>query len=131
MAPAADSAPKRVLVVDNEAGICALLREVLARDGLAVSVAEDGLQAFAELRGGGFDLLVTDLTMPGMNGGELIAALGELAAPPRVLIVSGFLDAATERSLGEHPLVCGVFRKPFDVFEFAQRACEIVHGGGG
>ena len=115
-----------VLVADNDGGVNDLLREVLSRFGLRNAAVSDGMSALRYLERGGVSLLVCDLDMPEMSGRELIERLAELPEAPPVLVVSGYLDARSERDLASRPGVRGVFRKPFDVFAFAEKAAEVV-----
>lgn len=67
-----------ILVVDDEEVVRASLRAILRRAGHLVTVAEDGVRALAELRKNPrFDLVVTDLVMPELDGTRLIAAMQE------------------------------------------------------
>jgi DNA-binding NtrC family response regulator len=67
----------RVLVVDDEAPIRAALERMLASMDYEVVTAMDGLQAQQELRQGSFDLVITDLSMPGADGFEVLRAVRE------------------------------------------------------
>ena len=62
----------RILVVDDEQGVRAFLADALAAAGHDVVEAEDGEAAYRALRGGAFDVLVTDLQMPRLDGMELL-----------------------------------------------------------
>jgi CheY-like chemotaxis protein len=123
-----DAAPESplVLVADNDRGVNDLLREVLARVGLRTAAVADGAAALQVVAEGRVALLVCDLDMPKLGGGDVLAALGRLPDPPPVLVVSGYLDPHTERVLAAHRHVRGIFRKPFDVFAFAETARRIV-----
>jgi len=123
---AAEPAHGLVLVADNDSGVNDLLREVLSRFGLRNAAVGDGASALEFLQRGGVSLLVCDLDMPEMSGRELLDRLAEVPEAPPVLVVSGYLDARSERDLAARPGVRGVFRKPFDVFAFAARAAGVV-----
>ncbi|MEM7202784.1 MAG: response regulator [Planctomycetota bacterium] len=123
--PAAQGAPL-VLVVDNDLGVSTLLQEVLARCGLRTAGVADGVAALRFLEGGSVSLVVCDLDMPEMGGLELLDELERRKVRAPVLIVSGYLDGDLERRLADRPSVVGVFRKPFDVFVFAERAREVL-----
>jgi CheY-like chemotaxis protein len=115
-----------VLVADNDGGVNDLLREVLSRVGLRTAAVADGAAALQVIAAGGVALLVCDLDMPKLGGSDVLAELARSPDPPPVLVVSGYLDAHTERALTAHRHVRGVFRKPFDVFAFAEAARRIV-----
>lgn len=63
----------RILVADDEEGIREFVAEALEIDGHRVTTAADGAQAAARLDREAFDLLVTDLKMPGLDGMQLLA----------------------------------------------------------
>src|SRR6185436_10855392 len=83
--------PLRILVVENEPVSRQVIVEYLQRDGHLVETALDGREGLQRFQAGSFDVVVTDRAMPGMNGLELSAAIGQLAGPrPTVIIMSGF-----------------------------------------
>ncbi|MHC4408003.1 MAG: hybrid sensor histidine kinase/response regulator, partial [Planctomycetota bacterium] len=79
----------RILVVDDEPEIRRLARDMLQGAGYEVTTADSGEQALS-LYGRGFDLVVLDFIMPGLNGSEVLRALRAVDANVRVLMVSGF-----------------------------------------
>lgn len=84
--PVAEDRPTRILVVDDDAVLRKLAEERLSNEGMEISVAEDGEAAWNALLASPFDLALIDLSMPGMDGFELIAKLRE-HAPTRHLPV--------------------------------------------
>lgn len=70
----------RILVVDDEAAIVQVVAIKFRNAGLEVETAGDGAEALAMLRARAFDLVVTDLQMPEMNGIELARAMSADAA---------------------------------------------------
>ena len=81
----------RVLVVDDESAICELTRRLLSRHGYEVHVADSGNEALVVLTAQGpFDLLLTDVVMPGMSGPELVAAASVAHPGLRVQLMSGY-----------------------------------------
>src|SRR3970282_159133 len=74
--PFSTPAPKlgRLLVVDDEAELMTALREMLTRQGYEVAGFTSGREALEALREGEFDLLLTDLMMPGLDGIALLRA---------------------------------------------------------
>ncbi len=115
-----------VLIADNDPAVAALLAEVLARSGLRVRTVHDGEAARAEARAPGVAVLVCDLDMPRLSGTEVVESLADLAAPPHVVVVSGYLDAAIRQRLAALPYVRSVLAKPFDLLAFAGHVRELV-----
>ena len=70
----------RILVVENDRDSLTLIQRVLAKQGALVQIAESGLEGLAALKNHHFDLLVSDIGMPEMDGFALIEALRELPA---------------------------------------------------
>lgn len=119
----------RVLIADNDPGVQQLLAEVLRRQGFAVTTADDGLVARDLLQPGAFAVLVCDLDMPRCSGNELLSWLARQPGAPPCIVVSGFLDETTARSLADLPCVRALLRKPFDVFAFAATVRRLAAAG--
>ena len=85
---------KKVLLVDDEADILEMLRYNLEREGIAVSVASNGLEALEVAAREHPDLVVLDIMMPGMDGVEVCGQLRRMPGLEHVLIA--FLTARTE-----------------------------------
>ena len=90
--------PKRILIVDDEAGMRLALSEVLKRCGYAVGAAQHGREALKMLAGGGFELIISDIKMPVMDGMELLKELGERRIHLPVIMITAFgtVDTAVE-----------------------------------
>lgn len=105
--------PASVLIVDDEQGIRDLLTWELEGHGYQVVAAADGAGALQALAHAEFDLVISDVRMPGLSGLELLRKAKELAPDTDVLIASAFADP-------EYTLEClrgGAFdfiQKPFD-----------------
>lgn len=105
---------RRVLAVDDEAGILEVLRAALRRRGYEVVVAEDGASAIGRLeREGPFDLVILDLVMPGATGQRVFRQI-RARWPVPVLFHSGFRGA---ESLAEELLepATGFLQKPWSL----------------
>ena len=88
----------RVLVVDDESSMREFLAICLGRAGHEVATASGGAEAIAKLdrvSDGGFDLVVTDLTMPGVGGMEVLRHANSLPEPPLVLMITAFATSET------------------------------------
>ncbi len=113
-ASAASAGRPRVLVVDDEASIRDLLSKTLALAEYDVDLAPDGRTALERLRIIPYDLLITDLKMPGVDGLAVIREARRLKADIPVIIITGF---STEASAIEavNLGVSGYLTKPFRV----------------
>lgn len=111
--PARSSTPTRILVVDDEAHVRELLRDVLENEGCEVRLAESGHQALALFNSRDFDAVFTDLGMPGMSGWELARAvrLRDTRMPLAVITGWGEVVGSSERHAAQ---VDWVVPKPFD-----------------
>src|SRR5262245_48019951 len=111
---AASGGRPRVLVVDDEASIRDLLSKTLALAEYDVDMAPDGRTALERLRIIPYDLLITDLKMPGVDGLTVIREARRLKADLPVIIITGFSNEASAIeavNLG----VSGYLTKPFRV----------------
>jgi len=101
-----------ILVVEDEGAVRAFVERVLRSLGYTVLFAQHGLDALQLAhRGLAFDLLLTDMVMPGLNGSELAARLTARQPRLRVIYMSGYAEHAT---LPEELLAQGVvLQKPF------------------
>ncbi len=117
----------RVLVVDDEPSIRDLLSKMLALVDYHVDVASDGQSALEHMRLGRYDLLITDLRMPGMDGISVIHAARRLQADLPVIIITGFSTEASAieaANLG----VAGYLTKPFRVPKVLEAAANALGG---
>ncbi len=113
-APAGPPSRSRILVVDDEAAIRELLAKTLALAEYDVDVAPDGGSALERLRTLPYDLLITDLKMPGIDGLTVIREGRRYRPDLPVIIITGF---STEASAIEaiNLGVSGYLIKPFRV----------------
>ena len=88
-------APAKILVVDDEEQIAQLLAGILRSDGHEAEYVTDGEAALARIRQGGFDLLMTDLRMPKMDGMRLIREAKEADPDVDALVMTAYSSADT------------------------------------
>ncbi len=105
---------ERVLVVDDEAAIRALVAKIVERAGLPVDSARDGAEAIEKLEANSYAVLVVDLMMPNVDGFAVVEHLKERGGPRPAIIVITAGDTAAIRRL-DGSLVHSVLRKPFDI----------------
>ncbi|MEO7274897.1 MAG: response regulator [Vicinamibacterales bacterium] len=112
--PVAPVGRPRVLVADDEPSVRELLAKTLALAEYDVDVAIDGRAAVERLRVLPYDLLITDLKMPGADGLTVIREARRLKADMPIIIITGFSSEASAIeavNLG----VSGYLTKPFRV----------------
>ncbi|HET9554178.1 MAG TPA: sigma-54 dependent transcriptional regulator [Anaeromyxobacteraceae bacterium] len=98
-APPRGAAPRgRVLVVDDQRNMRATTAIVLRQAGHVVEEAEDGAAAVQRLQAGGFDVVLTDLRMPGVDGMAVLRASRQLAPETEVIVMTayGTIESAVE-----------------------------------
>jgi two-component system cell cycle sensor histidine kinase/response regulator CckA len=118
---------RTVLVVDDDAWVRVLARDVLAAEGYRVLEAADGQDAIrvAAEHPGPIHLLLTDVMMPGMNGCELAAGLGALLPGLKIMFMSAYdRDCLVARGLNPGG---PVITKPFTI-EYLSRRVQMVLG---
>jgi two-component system cell cycle sensor histidine kinase/response regulator CckA len=99
-----------VLLVDDNGDLLRMLRVTLEMKGFVVYTAGDGATALQLAEGRCVDVLVTDVVMPGMNGGQLAAQLLYQKPDLRVLFISGYHE---EDVSVPNDARCRFLRKPF------------------
>jgi DNA-binding NtrC family response regulator len=90
--------PFRILIVDDNREIRSILEEYLREEGYFAQGAADGKEALAKYAETAFDLIITDLNMPGMTGIELIKEIAKGENTTEFIIITGYasLDSAIE-----------------------------------
>jgi two-component system cell cycle sensor histidine kinase/response regulator CckA len=126
-APAAARGHETILLVEDEEGVRRIARIALETRGYRVVGAADGraAMAVAESRIGEFDLLVTDLVMPGMSGRELADVLRVRQPGLKVLFMSGYVEDALVR----HGIVEAeeaFIHKPFSLVDLAAKVRAVL-----
>jgi len=126
--PVPDSRAPRLLLVDDEAVVREVLATQLEEAGFEVSQAVDGIAALGLLgEGHGFDLLITDLAMPGLDGVGLIREIQRRYPMLPAILLTGFAGDAATLAIGR--TIEGRFllvRKPISGAELADRAAGLL-----
>ncbi len=116
----------RVLVVEDEELVRRMAQRTLERVGYHVTTARSAEEALDLVRGGlpPFDLLLTDIVMPGMNGRDLARTIANERPGIRVLLMSGYAHfrALFERQADDTPFL----QKPFTVEQLLTRVREVL-----
>jgi response regulator RpfG family c-di-GMP phosphodiesterase len=121
----ADNAGARVLYVDDEPSLCRAFARLFRQDpNMVVATASSPQEALALLGAEQFDVIVSDLRMPGMSGIELLATGRRLRPEMRRLLVSGFADFESALDAINEVGVDRMLVKPWDIGELR----SAVHG---
>ncbi len=113
---------EKLLVVDDEVSVLNVMQQHLRRLGYRVVTRADSLDAMATLQAepGKFDLVITDHTMPGLQGAELAAKLGEIREDLPVILMTG-LNHPPSFEASPHAARRAVVTKPVDFVELSHR----------
>jgi PAS domain S-box-containing protein len=121
-------AGSRILVADDDTGICHSLQEILVNSGCEVKTATDGAEALLYIKQERFDLLLTDVVMPKMDGHELYLTLKETHPDLPVLMMTAFhydKDHIIKRARMKG-LEGVIFKKPLDPDRLREVICETL-----
>jgi DNA-binding NtrC family response regulator len=103
----------QILIIDDEEAIRMFLSDVFIRAGYGVSLAKNGREGLEMARNGGFDVIVTDMVMPDMQGAEMIANLRRGGTDTPLVAMTGYSDGdARLDSVKDYCVDCVIF-KPF------------------
>jgi two-component system response regulator FixJ len=111
----------KILAVDDEAGTRMAIALVLKRDGHQATITQSAEEALKAVEDAAvpFDLVITDHTMPGLSGVELVKKLRAKAFAGEIFVLSAHADVAAEseyRKMG----VAGIMSKPFELTALRQ-----------
>lgn len=119
--------PSRILIVDDDHACRELLAALLTRAGYSVDQAFNGVDALAQLETRGYGLVVTDYSMPGMNGLHLLSILKRRWPDTRVIFLSADRSGVMSQALQEGALAC--YSKPFDCARLLETVARVMRTG--
>ena len=109
----------RILVVDDEPQVVQIFHELLAQRGYDVEVSSDGDDAIRRVTSGRFDLVLTDINLPGVDGLEVVRAAKAADKDTCVILITGYASTTTAIDAlrqGAYDYIT----KPFDLWETAK-----------
>lgn len=117
----------RILLTDDEEAVRGFVQRALEMDGHAVSQAFDGADALEKLGAAreGFDLLLTDIRMPMMDGIALALAAARDHPDTTILLMTGYADQR-ERANGLEALIHDVVTKPFSLAQIRSAVSDAL-----
>lgn len=111
-----------ILIIDDEKGILKVLREALIRSGHRVEIAEDGYEGIQKFDGGGFDIVITDMRMPGLDGEDVVRHIRQ--SPHKTIPVIGI--SGTPWLLKKENSFDVVLPKPFPLQELIDSVSRLI-----
>ena len=129
-APADLAGTGRILLVEDEDAVRAIAAKTLVKRGYEVVEACDGEEAFEILEDDpdGFDLLLSDVVMPGLDGPGLLEKARDMLIDTRVVFISGYAAEHFSKTLSEEREV-SFLPKPFTLTQLAEKVKEEIGGG--
>ena len=116
-------AGEKILIVDDEKSMCQYLSIMLKKEGYKVKTASNGLKAVKEVSDSNFDVVITDIRMPGMDGPATLGEVRKRWPEIPVTIITAYGESALmERALDYTPFT--VVKKPF-TFEKLLQAVQV------
>ncbi|MFN8532320.1 MAG: ATP-binding protein [Dehalococcoidia bacterium] len=125
--PRPDAPAGRVLVIDDEPEIAEMIERMLALDDHRVAAFAGSQPALAALAEGGFDLVITDLGMPGVSGWAVAEAVKRIYPKLPVIVMSGW-GADIEREAPTRPAVDAILPKPFKLQQLRDLVARLLAG---
>ena len=120
----------RILIADDEESMRTLVARALSLDSHEIVTVEDGAEALDRISSddGRFDLLLTDIKMPVMDGIALALAVARDFPTLTILLMTGFADQR-ERASGLNAIVHDVVTKPFSVADIRTAVADALAAG--
>lgn len=122
------SSPKRILVVDDELSMREFLQILLEKEGYAAQTASNTSQALAVLQGGGIDLVISDIKMPGNSGLSFLEQMRAMGLATPLILITAYAsaeDAVRAMKGGAFDYIT----KPFNVVEIKGIIKNALHSG--
>lgn len=119
----------RILIAEDDLAVQNFVARALTHRGHEVTAVGDGGQALEALTGKSFDLLITDIVMPGLDGIGLALKVARDHPDLPVLLMSGY-SAERQRAHNLDELICKVVPKPFTLKDICDAADQALTEGG-
>lgn len=113
--------PKTILVVDDELGVLDLLQALLSNAGYQVETAPNGIEGLNLFRSRDWDAVISDRTMPYMNGEEMAAQMRALRPNVPILLLTGAPSRVENHHLFDH-----IMAKPFRLTDLLDQVAQLA-----
>jgi CheY-like chemotaxis protein len=118
----------KILVAEDDLAVQSFVSRALAHKGHEVTAVNDGLQALDALQDSEFDLLVTDIVMPGLDGIGLALKVTSDRPDLPILLMTGY-SAERQRAYNLDELICRVVMKPFTLEQICRAVDSVLTEG--
>ncbi|WP_217572759.1 response regulator [Mesorhizobium sp. GbtcB19] len=116
----------KLLIVEDDESVRTLAARALERDGHNVTIAADGAHGLDMIRqAGGYDLVVSDIRMPEMDGIEMATAAAKEFPTMKIMLMTGYADQR-ERAEELNGIILDVVQKPFTLAEIRTRVGKVL-----
>lgn len=112
---------KRILLVEDETVVRAIVKQMLSKDQHAVVESNNGAEALGLFEKDKFDLVITDYRIPFMEGNELARRIKKLAPYQHILMMTAY-----GKKIGSDNPVDAVINKPFDCTKLRRAIAEVL-----
>lgn len=116
---------KRILVVDDEESVRVFIKRALEHKGYDLTCVADGHAALRALNKAAYDLMISDILMPEIDGVTLALKAGSAYPAMGIMLISGYSDQR-ERAYNLEELIDGVMAKPFTMDELGAAVKRIL-----
>ncbi len=122
-----DNLVARILCVDDEVEVLYALKRLLRSSDFIVDLASDSDQALDMVMHNAYDLIISDMRMPKLDGAELLAAAAKFSPQSRRVLLTGYSDQeATARAINQGKIHAYI-EKPWDNRQFVERIMSLLH----
>ncbi len=115
----------KLLIIDDERRMCVVLKTALENDELAVTTANSGEAAMAAMEVDSFDVIISDIKMPGISGMDVLERVKTTSPETEVLLMTAYADAQTAvnaMKMGAYDYII----KPFEIDELRHKVKNIL-----
>lgn len=114
----------RVLIIDDDMGLCQLLKKCVEKENIAAELANTGIDGLKLAIQGNYQLIVLDVMLPGMDGFHILERIRSVSAVPVLMLTAK--TASTDKVNGLRSGADDYLTKPFDVEEFIARVLSLI-----
>lgn len=117
----------KLLIIEDDESVRSFTARALSASGHTVETAEDGAEGLAKIEnaGGAYDLVLSDIRMPVLDGIEMARKAAHRFPGLRVLLMTGYADQQ-ERAAELDGTIAGVVNKPFTLAEIRERIGQVL-----